>query len=127
MSKHFFDYEDGDSVEKDVWYRLNVQPNVNQSSSEFMKLLANRLIFNGEALIIKVDNGDLFVAKDYTKKVDAPIRKMTFSQVTVDNYEDGTVQEYQLSGEFGGENAIFIRYTNAFNGWLQNSCENKKC
>lgn len=96
-------------VEKEVWYRLNVEPNPNQSSSEFMKQLARRLILNGEALIIKTDNGNLYVAKSFMKG-NHQLDEIHFKNVVVDCFEDGDVLEYQLQGEWYGDKAIYIKY-----------------
>lgn len=108
----FITYVNNEVVEKDTWYRLNVEPNPNQTSSEFMKQLAKRLIFNGEALIIKTDNNNLYVANDF-QKGSHQLNETYFNNVQVDIYEDGTVSPYQLTGTFKGENAIYIRYQNA--------------
>lgn len=108
----FKTYVNGKVVEKDVWYRLNVEPNPNQSSCEFMKQLANRLVFNGEALIIKTDSGDLFVAKDF-QKGEYQLLETNFQNVSVDVYDDGSSQSYQLLGTFSGDKAIYIKYQNA--------------
>lgn len=108
----FNTYVKGEKVEKDVWYRLNVEPNPNQSSSEFMKQLARRLVFNGEALIIKTDNGNLYIASQY-RKSDRQLVETWFDNVWVDVYEDNSTPALQLQGKFYGENAIYITYHNA--------------
>lgn len=108
----FITYVNGEIVEKDNWYRLNVEPNKNQSSSEFMKQLAKQLIMKGEALIVKTDDGDLWVAKDFMK-ANRQVGEMYFENVWVDIYEDRGVSSYNLKGTFRGENAIYIKYMNA--------------
>lgn len=106
----FKTYINGEQVEKDVWYRLNVEPNPNQSSSEFMRQLARQLVFKGEALIIKVDSGDLYVASDFMKG-NYQLRETHFKNVWVDVYgDDSEVPAYQLTGEWWGDRAIYIRY-----------------
>ncbi|MBQ0113754.1 MAG: phage portal protein, partial [Bacteroidales bacterium] len=107
----FITYINGEVVEKDVWYRLNVEPNPNQSSSEFMRQLARQLVFKGEALIIKVDNGDLFVASDFQKK-NYQLRETHFTNVWVDCYGDSEVPAYQLTGDWYGDKCIYIKYQN---------------
>ncbi|MBQ0111927.1 MAG: phage portal protein [Bacteroidales bacterium] len=107
----FITYVNGEVVNKDVWYRLNVEPNPNQSSSEFMRQLARQLVFKGEALIIKVDSGDLFVASDFMKK-NYQLRETHFTNVWVDCYGDTEVPAYQLTGEWYGDRAIYIKYQN---------------
>lgn len=107
----FVTYVNGEVVEKDVWYRLNVEPNPNQSSSEFMRQLAQRLVFNGEALVIKTSDENLYVASDFQKGMTQLI-PTNFTNVYVDIYGDGTVMPYQLTGTFSGENCIYIQYKN---------------
>lgn len=107
----FITYLKGEVKKTDTWYRLNVEPNPNQSSSEFMKQLANRLVFNGEALIVRLEDNSLYVAKEFTKGI-YQVGETRFSDVTIDIYEDGTVNEYALKGVFYGERAIYIKYTN---------------
>lgn len=108
----FITYINGEVVEKDVWYRLNVEPNPNQSSSEFMRQLARQLIFKGEALIIKTDNGSLYVASDFMKG-NYQLAETHFKNVWVDIYgDDSDVPAYQLTGEWYGDKAIYIRYQN---------------
>lgn len=107
----FITYVNGEVVEKDVWYRLNVEPNPNQSSSEFMRQLARQLVFNGEALIIKTDNGSLFVASEFMKGTHQ-LNETHFKNVVVDIYDDDSVPQYQLTGEWYGDRAIYIRYQN---------------
>lgn len=107
----FKTYIDGEQVEKEVWYKLNVEPNPNQSSSEFMRQLARQLVFKGEALIIKTENGSLYVAKDFQKGTHQ-LNEIHFKDVVVDLFDDTSVPEYKLTGEWYGERAIYIRYQN---------------
>lgn len=107
----FITFVDGEIVEKDTWYRLNVQPNPNQSSSEFLKQLTRHLIFDGEALIIKTETNDLYVANSFAK-TGKQMAQTEFTQVVIDVYEDGSVPELDLQKTYKGENAIYIRYAN---------------
>lgn len=90
------------------YYLMNVQPNPNQSSSEFWKMVANKLICELECLIIVTDEGYWYVA-DTFEKGDYQIKETHFKNVTVNLYEDNS---YQLTGEWYGDKAIYIKYSN---------------
>lgn len=51
----FKTFRDGKEIKGAEWYMLNVEPNVNQNSSEFWHTVIHKLYENGEALVI--DNG----------------------------------------------------------------------
>ena len=108
----FRTYVKDKEVKSDNWWKFNVEPNPNQTSSEFMKQLAFRLIHDLEALIIKTDNGNFYVASSFTKG-DRQLAETWFTNVVVDIYEDGTVSPYALDGVFKGDNAMYIRYQNS--------------
>lgn len=107
----FTTYQKNEAVESDNYYRLNVEPNPNQSASEFKKQLARRLVFDGEALIIQTSDKNLYVAKSF-QKGQKQLAETKFSNVSVDVYEDGSVSEYQLTGVFDSSNSIYMRYSN---------------
>ncbi len=65
-------YEGGKEVENDLSYRLNVSPNQNQSSSEFMNTLVKRMCHDGEALVYPYQSRELFVARSYHRQPNAP-------------------------------------------------------
>jgi len=99
-------------VKADNYYKFNYEPNPNQSSSEFMKQLANKLITNCEALIVQTSDGNFYVADSYTKG-NRQLVETYFTNVVVDLYNSPDVMPYQLEGTFSGENAIFVRYANS--------------
>lgn len=98
-------------VKGENYYKFNFEPNPNQSSCEFLKQLAYKLITDLEALIIQTDDGNFYVADEY-KKGDRQLTETWFSDVVVDLYQDGDVKAYKLEGVFKGEKAIFIKYAN---------------
>lgn len=80
----FATYKKGEEDRSDVYYQLNVQPNPNYSASRFWKKLVYRLIYDGEALIIK-QKDSYYVADSFTKesRVFYPSR---YTDVIIDNY-----------------------------------------
>lgn len=80
----FSTYKKGEEDRSDVYYQLNVQPNPNYSASRFWKKLVCRLIYDGEALIIK-QKDNYYVSDSFTKesRVFYPSR---YTDVIIDNY-----------------------------------------
>ena len=66
------------------WYRWNIQPNKNQSSSTFLRKLIFSLYYNQECLVVE-NAGELFVADAFTRKPYV-LYEDIFEQVTVDDY-----------------------------------------
>lgn len=56
-------------VKSDEYYLWNVEPNVNQNSSQFVQELVSKLLYNNEALVIDVNNqlviADSFLQNEY--------------------------------------------------------------
>lgn len=68
----------------DIWYWLNVSPNVNQTSSEFYQKLVRESVLNPNgALIVQLD-GQLVIADDYSVKEYAIVENI-YSQVKIGN------------------------------------------
>lgn len=80
----FTTYKKGEEDRADIYYKLNVQPNINYSASRFWKKLVYRLIYDGEALIIK-QKDSYYVADSFTKesRVFYPSR---YTDVIIDTY-----------------------------------------
>ena len=80
----FATYKKGEEDKADIYYKLNVQPNLNYSASRFWKKLVERIVYDGEALIIK-QKDDYYVADSFTKesRVFYPSR---YTDVIIDNY-----------------------------------------
>lgn len=80
----FATYKKGEEDRSDVYYKLNIQPNPNYSASRFWKKLVYRLIYDGEALIVK-QMDDYYVADSFTKecRVFYPSK---YTDVIIDNY-----------------------------------------
>lgn len=78
-------YRQGDIVKGEEWFRFNIAPNRRETSAEFYRRLANKLIYEGEALIIETATRELFVADSYTFKNGNQLRMKdnTFTDVVV--------------------------------------------
>lgn len=74
-------------VRKEEWYRFNYSPNQREPAATFYAKLADKLIQDGQALIIELASGDLFVADSFTFKggVELQMRNNTFTNVQIGN------------------------------------------
>ena len=78
-------FENGGPVKKRDYYLLNVSPNANETSSVFWHKVINRVIRNGEALVVEA-NGCLYCADSYTRMLERPILGDIYECVTVGNF-----------------------------------------
>ena len=78
-------YENNRRVKNDEWYRWNIQPNRNQSATQFWAKLINHLYENNEALVV-VNNEELYVADDYQLNDDSAFFEHYFQHVTVNSF-----------------------------------------
>ncbi|HFI0791124.1 TPA: phage portal protein [Streptococcus suis] len=93
---------DLDENKKSWLYRLNVQPNPNQSSSEFLVEIAKNLISEGEVLIVAY-KGFIYLAEKFSKKDN----KLAGNKYTV-----ATIQGVTLDKTFSSDDVIYIRTEN---------------
>ena len=80
----FKTYMGGAETKGKEYYLWNVEPNLNQNSSEFIHKWVDKLYKNNECLIIE-QNSQLLVADTFTKKEYA-LYNHQFSQVTVGDF-----------------------------------------
>lgn len=75
----------GEVVKGEEWYRLNIAPNRKETSSEFFFKLADKLVEDGEALIIETATKEFFIADSFTFKggEELLMKDNTFVNVTV--------------------------------------------
>jgi len=76
--KTFFN---GKEVKGDEYYLWNIEPNLNESSTQFSQKLITHLLFYGEALVIDV-NGQLLVADSFNQ-VEYAVIENYFTDVSV--------------------------------------------
>ncbi len=80
----FETYFKGERIKGEEYYLWNIEPNKNQSSSQFIKKWISKLYKENECLIIE-QNGQLLVADDFTCKEYA-LFDWEFNRVTVENF-----------------------------------------
>ena len=77
----FKTFLNGKEVKGDEYYLWNIEPNLNESSTQFSQKLISRLLFYGEALVIGV-NGQLLVADSFNQ-VEYAVVENYFTDVSV--------------------------------------------
>lgn len=83
-----------------TWVKLNVRPNKNQTSTEFIRELTKKLLL-GSVLIVQV-NDQLIIADDYT------IERKAVKGNVFTNVRRG---DYTFRDKFKAEDVIFLEYT----------------
>lgn len=79
----FKTYIKNEEVKKDEYYLWNIEPNVNQNSSEFIQKLISKLLQGNEALIVEANN-QLLIADSFTQ-IEYALFPNTFTGVTCGN------------------------------------------
>lgn len=82
----FKTYENGKEVKDELYYKLNVSPNPNQNSSQFINQIVNRYYYKGASLVIKHRN-HLHCADNFDVEDDNPLNENTFHNVQFKNYQ----------------------------------------
>lgn len=74
-------YEDNKPVKNNLYYKLNVSPNPNQNSSQFINQFVERYYYKGKALIIE-DKYNLYCADDFAiENEDHPLKENVFTDI----------------------------------------------
>ena len=94
---------DGKYIKDELYYRLNVRPNINQTASTFWQDIVYKLIYDNEALVIQADNGDLLIADSFTHKKYA---------VYEDIFSDVTVRDFTFPRTFKQSEVMHLKYAN---------------
>lgn len=79
-------FEKGEEVKNELYYRLNVSPNPNQSGSQFVNYLVDRLCSDAESLMLPYKEKHLYVADGFS--IDRqPLKDHLFKNVVVEGQE----------------------------------------
>jgi len=104
ISQTEFRVKNGKAYEKnELYYRLNVRPNKNQTASTFWGTFVNKCIYENECLIIQADDGDLLIADSFVHNEYA---------VLGDYFSNVVVKEFEFKRSFKQSEVIHIRYAN---------------
>ena len=77
-------YKKGKEVREELWYMLNVSPNANENSSQFINKWVEKLYYEGEALLIP-HNGSIYCADSFTLDDSNPLKEYLYTNVTFGN------------------------------------------
>ncbi|WP_349730445.1 phage portal protein [Peribacillus frigoritolerans] len=99
----FYVKKDKKIVKDEMYYRLNVRPNLNMSASQFWQTVVHKLIYDNECLIIQSDTEDLLIADSFTRVEYALVN---------DSFKDVTIKDYTFSRTFQMGDVIYLEYSN---------------
>lgn len=77
--------ENGKYTKNELYRRLNLRPNINQTASTFHQKLVYKLIYENECLVIQSDTDDLLVADSFIHNTKA-VYEDTFTEVVVNGF-----------------------------------------
>ncbi len=75
-------YQNGKEVKGMLYYALNVSPNYNQNASQFINKVIEKYYYDGHALVVKTDNGQLHCADYFTVDESNPLKEFVYENVT---------------------------------------------
>lgn len=92
-------YENGEEVKNELYYMLNVNPNPNQNSSQFLNALINRYFRTKQGALVFPDmrKNRLYVADGFSME-EKPFGENIFSTITVEN--ESLNRKYKASDVF---------------------------
>lgn len=76
-------YREGKETKNEDYFRLNVSPNANDTSSWFWHKIINKMIREREALVVETRDGKLYVADSFSRKEKRPVLGDIFDNVQV--------------------------------------------
>ena len=78
-------YENGKEMHNELYYMLNVSPNPNQSSSQFLNAMITRYYRNGEALVYPDTKRDRLYVADGFSVDEKPMTENIYSNIVIGN------------------------------------------
>lgn len=104
ISQSEFRVRDGKKFVKDeLYYRLNVRPNKNMTSSTFWHTVVTKQIHDNECLIIQADDGDLLIADSFDHNTYA---------VYEDTFTNVKVRDFTFARTFKQSEVLHMKYRN---------------
>ena len=77
-------YENGIPVKNKLYYMLNVSPNPNQNSSQFINQFVEKYYYDGESLVVP-NGSNIFCADTFDLEDDNPLKEYIYHNVTFGN------------------------------------------
>lgn len=91
-------YENGKEAHNELYYMLNVSPNPNQSSSQFLNAMITRYYRNGEALVYPDTKRDRLYVADGFSVDEKPMTENIYSNIAIGN--ETLQRKYKASDVF---------------------------
>lgn len=91
-------YEAGEEIKNELYYMLNVNPNPNQNSSQFLNALITRYYRNGEALVFPDSRKNRLYVADGFSMEEKPLSENVFSTISIEN--ETLTRKYKASDVF---------------------------
>lgn len=79
-------FENNEETQNELYYLLNVSPNPNQNSSQFINKMIENYFYNGEALIL-MHNNNLYCADSFDVDDTNPLKEDTFFNITLNGQQ----------------------------------------
>lgn len=95
--------DNGQFIKDELYYRLNLRPNKNQTASTFWQDIIVKLIYENEVLVVQSDDKDLLVADSFTH---------TEYAVFEDSFSNVTVKDFTFKRTFKQSEVMHLRYSN---------------
>ncbi|HAA8292779.1 TPA_asm: phage portal protein [Listeria monocytogenes] len=100
----FKTFKDGKAHKGETYYKLNIQPNQNQSKTAFLNDLVSQLVYSDEgALVVQTDDMQLLVADTYQRNKYA---------VIPNSYQFVTANNYTFNRIFHEQDVLFLELNN---------------
>lgn len=91
-------YEKGEEVHNELYYMLNVNPNPNQNSSQFLNALVTRYYRKGEALVFPDSKRNRLYVADGFSLEEKPLSENIFCDISIEN--EALRRKYKASDVF---------------------------
>lgn len=78
----FKTYEGGKEVHGEAYYRLNVRPNPNENSSQFIQNFIKKYYYGEKGALLVHNNGGIYVADSFTLDESNPLKPFVYENVT---------------------------------------------
>lgn len=78
-------FENGTETQNELYYAFNVDPNPNQSSSQFLNMLVNKLYDNQDGVLVVPIKNKLYVAESFSID-ERPLKENLFTGVTIEKH-----------------------------------------